>query len=150
MVAITCRKMDKNDVLSVYEIERTVQDGWSLSVIENLFDYANNKCYVALIDNEIACFCCFEHILDTANLNAISTSVKHRRKGIAKALLLYAIKELAADKAQIFWLEVRSKNSGAINLYENLGFKQNGFRKNYYTNPKDDAVLYGLNLSVEF
>ena len=38
-------------------------------------------------------------------------------------------------------LEVRSSNLGAIALYEKLGFTQVGLRKNYYRNPKEDALI---------
>ncbi len=135
------------DAKAAYEIEKTVQDGWSLSVIEGTFNYDSNKCFVAEINGEIAAFCCFEHILDTANLNAISTKSEHRRKGAARALLHYAFESLTKEGAKTFWLEVRSKNTAAIELYKNLGFVQNGMRKGFYSEPKDDAFLFCKSLS---
>ena len=38
-------------------------------------------------------------------------------------------------------LEVRTSNTGAQLLYEILGFVQVGIRKNYYRNPKEDALI---------
>ena len=38
-------------------------------------------------------------------------------------------------------LEVRVSNTPAITLYEKLGFSQVGRRKNYYHNPKEDALI---------
>ena len=39
------------------------------------------------------------------------------------------------------FLEVRSRNTAAINLYTAYGFKRVGVRKGYYKNPDDDAVI---------
>jgi len=38
-------------------------------------------------------------------------------------------------------LEVRSSNQQAISLYERFGFDQVGMRKNYYSNPREDAQI---------
>jgi ribosomal-protein-alanine N-acetyltransferase len=38
-------------------------------------------------------------------------------------------------------LEVRASNDPAIKLYEKLEFAQIGRRKNYYRNPKEDAII---------
>ena len=38
-------------------------------------------------------------------------------------------------------LEVRASNEGARRLYERLGFRVAGTRRNYYTNPIEDAVI---------
>ena len=43
-------------------------------------------------------------------------------------------------------LEVREGNAPAIALYEKLGFREVGRRKNYYPERKEDAVL----MTVEF
>jgi ribosomal-protein-alanine N-acetyltransferase len=41
-------------------------------------------------------------------------------------------------------LEVRPSNAAAVTLYKKLGFEILGTRKNYYTNPNEDAYLMGL------
>ena len=38
-------------------------------------------------------------------------------------------------------IEVRSKNSPAINFYKKNGFNQISERKEYYKNPLDDALI---------
>ena len=46
-------------------------------------------------------------------------------------------------------LEVRVSNTSAIQLYEKLGFKRDGIRKNYYpteTSMREDALLMSLDL----
>ena len=43
--------------------------------------------------------------------------------------------------SQSLTLEVRASNASARSLYEKLGFEQIGCRKNYYRNPKEDALI---------
>ncbi len=142
MDEIVCRAMQQQDIKAVSEIEKTVLDAWSYNIIEQAQIY--NKCYVALVENEIAAFACFAHFGDTADLNALSVHEKQRNKGVATTLLQFAFDDLIKSGANKFWLEVRSENMPAIKLYQRLGFKQNGIRKNFYKNPKDDALLFAL------
>jgi ribosomal-protein-alanine N-acetyltransferase len=69
-----------------------------------------------------------------------STAVKpvHRRKGFGKMLFLHALE--AAKKR--LWLEVRSKNKGAIAFYKSLGMRITGKVTNYYGD--DDALIMAL------
>jgi ribosomal-protein-alanine N-acetyltransferase len=43
-------------------------------------------------------------------------------------------------------LEVRASISPAQRLYEKLGWEKVGVRKNFYTSPREDGVLYNLYL----
>ena len=69
-----------------------------------------------------------------------STAVKpiHRRKGFGRMLFIHA---LTSIKKRL-WLEVRSKNTGAIAFYKRMGMKITGKLTNYYGN--DDALIMVL------
>ena len=69
-----------------------------------------------------------------------STAVKpvQRRKGFGKMLFLHA---LESTKKRL-WLEVRSKNRGAIAFYKRMGMKITGKVTNYYGD--DDALIMVL------
>jgi ribosomal-protein-alanine N-acetyltransferase len=47
-------------------------------------------------------------------------------------------KGLGAHRAT---LEVRTSNWRARQLYERLGFRQTGIRRNYYSHPVEDALI---------
>ena len=68
------------------------------------------------------------------------TAVKptHRRKGFGKMLFIHALK---CTKKRL-WLEVRSKNSGAIEFYERVGMKIVKRIPYYYGS--DDALVMVL------
>ncbi len=138
---ITYEPMQKQHVSEVAQIESTVHDGWSEDVLIATLKFAQNKCFVALHSGKVCAFCAFSCVQNVANIDAVSTAEQFRRKGIASGLLNYAFKYVANIGVNTFWLEVRSKNTSAINLYKTLGFTQNGMRKCFYTNPVDDAIL---------
>ena len=65
----------------------------------------------------------------------------YRKRGIAYRLLDYAIKTSRGKGLESVFLEVRSMNTPAINLYHAYGFSEVGRRKGYYRNPTDDAIV---------
>ena len=64
-----------------------------------------------------------------------------RRQGIAESLILTLVEGLKSLESHCLTLEVRASNGSAIALYGKLGFAQIGLRKNYYRNPKEDALI---------
>jgi ribosomal-protein-alanine N-acetyltransferase len=65
----------------------------------------------------------------------------HRRKGIAESLIHALVQKLKECESHCLTLEVRASNAPAIALYEKLGFTEAGRRRNYYRNPKEDALI---------
>ena len=64
-------------------------------------------------------------------------------QGVAEAILSAFIRFGQANLA-FLTLEVRESNRAAIGLYEKLGFRPVGRRKNYYTEVHEDAILMTL------
>ena len=64
-----------------------------------------------------------------------------RRRGIARALVQYLTDYAAAHSAEFITLEVRVSNAPAIALYGQAGFGPVGTRKNFYSEPQEDALL---------
>lgn len=71
-----------------------------------------------------------------------------RGQGIARLLLRYMLDEAQHFGAEQAFLEVRPSNPAAIHLYETLGFRQIGRRKQYYpgADGREDAIVMGLTL----
>jgi [ribosomal protein S18]-alanine N-acetyltransferase len=70
----------------------------------------------------------------------------HRRKGLGFRLMSAALGLGRAEGVSECFLEVRSSNTAAIDLYAKFGFMQIGTRKNYYPDNKEDALLFRLGL----
>ena len=64
-----------------------------------------------------------------------------RGRGIGSALLDAALEEARRQQASRVFLEVRSSNLRARQLYESRGFAEVGRRRRYYRRPVEDAVV---------
>ena len=71
----------------------------------------------------------------------IAVAPERRREGIAEVLVDSLVVELKRMGSTSLTLEVRASNAPAIGLYTKKGFHEVGLRKNYYRNPKEDALI---------
>ena len=80
-------------------------------------------------------------VLDEGYIGNVAVRVDYRRRGVGDRLL-NALNELAAErKLRFLTLEVRQGNDSALALYGKHGYRRTGLRKDYYTAPREDAVL---------
>jgi len=79
--------------------------------------------------------------VDAWHVMNVAVAVRHRRRGVARALLERLFELTANDERRGYTLEVRVSNAGAIKLYEVLGFVSRGVRRGYYTDNREDALI---------
>jgi ribosomal-protein-alanine N-acetyltransferase len=84
------------------------------------------------------------HIREDVQVNNIAVHPDFRKNGIGEALMRHVIEKVRKNGATFMTLEVRQSNEAAVTLYKKLGFEILGTRKNYYTNPDEDAHLMGF------
>ncbi len=65
----------------------------------------------------------------------------HRKKGVGTAIVEELIREAQRRDAEFISLEVRPSNRAAVSLYSRLGFLEEGRRRNFYTDPTEDALI---------
>lgn len=87
-------------------------------------------------------------VLDEGYITNVAVSPAFRRQGVAGELLA-AFVRFGRAKLAFLTLEVRSSNAPAIALYGKYGFLEAGRRKNYYDDPKEDAILMTLEFEHE-
>ena len=80
-------------------------------------------------------------VLGETDMMNVAVCPDYRRQGIAEGLILALIADLKARESHCLTLEVRDSNASARALYEKLGFSEIRRRKNYYRNPKEDALI---------
>jgi len=71
-----------------------------------------------------------------------------RRRKVATRLVETALECARSAGARKAYLEVRASNDGGISFYKHIGFRETGRRRDYYAQPKEDAVLLVLKLSA--
>jgi [ribosomal protein S18]-alanine N-acetyltransferase len=72
---------------------------------------------------------------------------QHRRRGLASQLLHALIATARERNLERVLLEVRESNQAARALYEQVGFQENGRRNAYYSDPREDGILFTLTLN---
>lgn len=92
-------------------------------------------------DGPAVAYCACWVIFDELHINSLAVDPAWRRRGIARQLLHYVIAESTAGGASSATLEVRASNEPARRLYEGLGFHVEGVRRDYYRDPREDALI---------
>lgn len=90
---------------------------------------------------EIVGFIAMYRIDRESELWSIAVETGRRRQGVGRALLREACRRLSEAGVQRLFLEVRESNLPAVELYHSFGFELLGRRKDYYVNPKEDALV---------
>lgn len=83
-------------------------------------------------------------VADEMHILNLSVHPLYRRRGIARRLVIEAVRRASAMGAEKAYLEVRASNAPATALYSSLGFVSIGIRRSYYDNPREDAVVMTL------
>ena len=140
--------MTAEHVAQVAELEKICfgTEAWSEKSVASELSNPLSLWLVAMEEDTVAGYVGSQTVMDETDMMNVAVHPDHRRKGIAEALVLSLAEALKEKGSHCLTLEVRASNAPAIGLYEKLGFRQIGLRKNYYRNPKEDALI----LRMEF
>jgi len=78
---------------------------------------------------------------DELHITEIATRATYRGQGIGHLMLISIIEIGYELQARVATLEVRRANISAQKVYEEFGFEKVGFRKAYYSDNKEDAII---------
>ena len=118
---------------------------WTADSFDAMRSSPASRIYGArLEDGRIVAFCACWLIVDELHIHTITVREDHRRRGLARSLLLHVLADTQAGRAT---LEVRRSNAAALALYTGLGFEVSAVREGYYQRPAEDALILWLNPS---
>lgn len=137
------RRLDADDLDVVEEIEReSYPTPWSRSMFDAELRKPSSLAIGAFGDgDELVGYAFVSRYVDAWHVMNVAVADSYRRRGIASALLERLFEVTSADPRRGYTLEVRVSNSGAIRLYERLGFEARGIRRGYYTDNREDALI---------
>ena len=101
-------------------------------------------CFIYVLrtdDQPVAAFCAFWLVVDQAHINNLAVRPDLRGRGLGTQLLESILAEARHLGATSLTLEVRRSNIAAQRLYAKAGFFEHSVRKNYYTQPVEDAII---------
>ncbi len=116
-------------------------DGWNKSMLESAF-LTGRFISIGIEENQklIGLVCCSITDYD-ADIEGITIDEEYRKNGFAKALLGLLEVRLIEKKIEKIFLEVRSSNTPAKNLYLGAGYKEINVRKKYYSDGEDAVIM---------
>ena len=141
------KKLTSNDINyidQIFNLEKEIFKNFAFNkgYIETLIKGDNSFIYIYLIEDKICGYLMVLDSIDVYEILAIATIEEYRNKGIAQELL---------DKIKIkdIFLEVRESNQIAISFYKKNKFKEISIRKNYYSEPNENAIIMKLEVNNE-
>jgi len=142
------RRMKEDDLPEVRTIEAlSFSNPWSDNTFRGEIQNSSVSFPMVVVQRpgeRVIGYILYWHIQEDVQVNNIAVHPDFRGRGIGEALMQHIIERVRKKGATFVTLEVRPSNTTAVTLYKKLGFEVLGMRKNYYTNPNEDACLMGL------
>lgn len=141
------RKIDENDINKIAALEREIfSDPWSANAIGETLSQKNTVLLGAWQNEHLAGYLIVYYVLDEGEIARIAVESSCRRQGVAGHMML-ALENFCEEKGIVnLMLDVRESNEAAIAFYKGCGFVEDGIRKDFYTDPKEDAILMSRQL----
>lgn len=140
---VTLRAVTPADVPAMAAIEqRAFSDPWPASAFVDLLQRPHARLMAAFdAEGSVCGYCVLLHVLDEGEIANIAVAPDRRRRGIAARLLDDAIEAARRLELNALFLEVRTSNEAARQLYASRGFEPVGRRRAYYRAPLEDALV---------
>ena len=134
------------DAHAIYEIEQqSFSVPWRLESVLAELEGAANKLYMVICEeNHIVGYAGAWLVYDEGQITNIAVLPSARGKGYGSKLTKQLIDECFSRGMHEIFLEVRISNLAALAMYRNLGFSVKGIRKEYYSEPMEDAYIMSL------
>ena len=138
------RSLTPSDLADVAALQRrSFTNAWGAEAIQ--WELENSdvaRLYVARTSaGDLVAYCACWIVFDELHINSLAVDEPVRRQGIARRLLDAVVRDAVAEGARMATLEVRQSNAAARALYEGLGFRIEGVRRNYYQDPREDGLI---------
>ena len=128
----------------IFNLEKEIfkNSAFNRTYLDSLIKADSSFIYTYIIDNKVCGYLMVLDSIDVYEILAIATIEEYRNKGIAQELL-------DKIKTKDIFLEVRESNQVAINFYKKNKFNQISIRKNYYSEPNENAIIMKLEVNNE-
>lgn len=134
--------MNKNHIHDILEISKlSFHTPWSKESFINELNNTFAHYVVATVDNKPIGYGGMWIIIDEGHITNIAIHPNFRGQRVGTKILEEMINVCKSKNAQAMTLEVRKSNLVAQKLYSSFGFKEEGIRKQYYEDNKEDCII---------
>ena len=137
------RPMRMSDIDFVVKNEKDAYPfPWSRRIFTDCIR-AGYQCWVMANKKTIVAHGVLSVAIGESHLLTLCVHPSVQREGYGRKVLSLLLERAKNLKAEVCFFEVRRSNSGAISLYESMGFSVVSERKNYYPNGgnNEDALI---------
>lgn len=136
-------RMRRRHLRKVLAIEsRVYPRPWSASLFLSEMAQRSSRSYlVARSQGDVVGYAGVMFVADEAHVTNIAVDPDFHGRKVGTRLLLTVLTEAIAKGAESLSLEVRVTNKVAQLMYEKFGFSAAGFRKGYYIETNEDALI---------
>jgi ribosomal-protein-alanine N-acetyltransferase len=132
----------------ILEIENlSFSTPWSLNGFLKELENPVSHLYALMSDKVLLGYFCLWVVREEIQLLDLAVHPGYRSRGHGSDLLAKTIDLALSSGVSRIWLEVRVSGRAARGLYEKFGFVESGRRKDYYTDPAEDAIVMSLRLA---
>ncbi len=136
------RPMTAADLEPVLAVERLSHPHpWSRQLFIDELGNTLSRIDLLWVGPQLAGFHCYWLLSGELHILNLATAPAFRRQGVARSLLLHALRGATRSGLERAFLEVRSYNEAAIALYRSLGFVPMGIRRGYYADGEDALIM---------
>ena len=138
------RTMQEIDIPAVASIEKAV---FSRPWTEDAFRQAMRQdtlFVVVLKGNTIIGYCGMYCSFEEGEITNVAVTPKEQGHKAGRKMMEYLLEQAQQKGITRIILEVRISNGRAIHLYESIGFRNCGVRKNFYEMPREDGMVMVL------
>ncbi len=137
--------MAKEDIADIARLEKECfSSPWSAKQLEEELVNPTARFLVLKQNGKVLGYIGANNIANEVYITNIAVFPEYRKNGYGEKLLSRLCYISTAEGAEFVTLEVRKSNKNAIKLYEKCGFERKGERKNFYSDPTEDAYIYTL------
>ncbi len=144
---LSIRPMKMEDVGQIAELEKICfTRPWSKDALRESLLKEEYLFLVAKIDGVIAGYVGMVCAIDEGDITEAAVFPEFRRQGVGEAILCGLFDRARERGLSRIFLEVRESNAPARAMYEKMGFRIIGIRKNFYEAPRENGLLMSREL----
>ena len=139
---MTVIRMKEAHIPQIAQLETVCfSEPWSENALRDTLEDPKAVFFAAVEEDTVLGYAGMHDIIGEGYVDNIAVFPEHRGKGIGEALTTALIDYSRNAGLDFLSLEVRAGNVPAVSLYQKLGMKEEGRRKNFYRHPTEDALI---------
>lgn len=146
MIDVKIKRADMNTLPNVFdalsELDKSTvgAEGWSAESFRSEAVKENGYVLYIVQEESVIALLTGYSAVGEGDVTNVAVLPEYCRRGLAGQLIAEFERLLPVDAESIF-LEVRESNAPAIALYEKCGFERLSVRKNFYSSPRENAIV---------